>query len=313
MATKRALFVYVCVLSLLALAVWEPGTHAFERYQDGCNAAGCHGDFTGPATTKVPPSVFPGDDKHRMHRNNSNMATECDLCHTSNDNNNPFIGSSDGTANNPGRGCIGCHNARGLRAHHPPAVVDCYANGNCHASPVPPPESNNPTYYGTVDTLADDSCNSVQQAETGENWTIGDFIGLDNDGDGLYDGDDPDCATAAQTPGASSSLLVSAHTPGTGEITITYGPACEATDNNIEWGLISQLGTAAPYSGQTCSIANTGTAVWTYPAGEVFFLVVGNNAVVEGSYGLDSAGVERLEDTTSTTCPVPQDLVDRCD
>jgi hypothetical protein len=41
--------------------------------------------------------------------------------------------------------------------------------------------------------------------------------------------------------------------------------------------------------------------------------VVGNNAVVEGSYGLDSLGVERLEDLTSMTCPVPQDLADRCD
>jgi hypothetical protein len=248
-----------------------------------------------------------------MHRAAANMATECDLCHTQGDQRNPFTGSSNGTDNNPGLGCTGCHNRRGLRRHHPPAVVDCFAGGICHANPEPPPESNNPAYYGTVDTLADDSCNSTQQPNVGENWTIGDFEGIDNDGDGLYDGNDPDCAVAAQTPGAAQSLMVTAHTPGTGEITITYGPACEATDNNIEWGLISQLGTAAPYSGQTCGILNTGTAVWAYPAGQVFFLVVGNNAVVEGSYGLDSLGVERLEDLTSMTCPVPQDLADRCD
>jgi hypothetical protein len=311
MATKRrALPVAVGLVALTVLFVWVQDTHAFRRYQDGCNDPSCHGDFTGPQSPRG--SVFPSDSKHEMHRASANMATECDLCHTQGDQRNPFTGSSNGTANNPGLGCTGCHNRRGLRRHHPPAVVDCFANGFCHGNPAPPPESTNPTYYGTVDTLADDSCNSVQQAEIGENWTIGDTIGLDNDGDGLYDGNDPDCAVAAQTPGAAGSLMVTAHTPGTGEITISYGPACEATDNNIEWGLISQLGTAAPYSGQTCGILNTGTATWAYPGGEVYFLVVGNNGVVEGSYGLATSG-ERPEDTTSTTCPVPRDLVDRCD
>ena len=37
----------------------------------------------------------PGDDKHRMHRNNSYMAADCDLCHRTGDSDNPFIGDPD--------------------------------------------------------------------------------------------------------------------------------------------------------------------------------------------------------------------------
>jgi PKD repeat protein len=37
-------------------------------------------------------------------------------------------------------------------------------------------------------------CNPDAISGRNENWTIGDFVGLDNDGDDLYDGADPDCA-----------------------------------------------------------------------------------------------------------------------
>ena len=58
----------------------------------------------------------------------------------------------------------------------------------------PPPEENvNPPYYGTADTRVDNACNDVLAANTNENWTIGDFIGTDNDGDNLYDLADYSC------------------------------------------------------------------------------------------------------------------------
>jgi hypothetical protein len=49
-----------------------------------------------------------------------------------------------------------------------------------------------PFFYGTVDTLADDPCNDPA-LDYLENWTIGDILGLDNDGDNAYDMVDPDC------------------------------------------------------------------------------------------------------------------------
>jgi PKD repeat protein len=47
---------------------------------------------------------------------------------------------------------------------------------------------------GTIYTHADEPCNQVAEANINENWTIGDLLGLDNDGDLLYDTLDPDCA-----------------------------------------------------------------------------------------------------------------------
>ena len=52
------------------------------------------------------------------------------------------------------------------------------------AENVPPP------YYGTVDTKVKNPGNTVLVANTNENWSIGDFLGLDNDGNNLYDAAD---------------------------------------------------------------------------------------------------------------------------
>jgi hypothetical protein len=161
---------------------------AYERYNDGCHF--CHGDFTGGISPKG--TTFPGGDKHEMHRSSSYMNTECDLCHTSGDGRDPFIGSSDGTNSNPGLGCTGCHQEFGLRAHHETAgsggCLGCHGNDS-----APPPESQDPTYYGTIDTNVANACNPTASPNLNENWSVGDFEGLDNDGDGLYDGADPDC------------------------------------------------------------------------------------------------------------------------
>ena len=80
------------------------GLHAYDKYGDGCD--NCHGSFTGGVSTKG--SVFPGDDKHQMHSSGNEMDTDCNLCHTQ-IGDDPFIGSSAGTANNKGYGCVGCH------------------------------------------------------------------------------------------------------------------------------------------------------------------------------------------------------------
>ena len=95
-----------CVLLILvAFAMWASDSLAYERYDDGCQ--NCHGAFTGSTSPKG--STFPEDNKHTMHRDSSYMDAECDLCHTSGGRSNPFIGSSDGTTDNPGLGCVGCH------------------------------------------------------------------------------------------------------------------------------------------------------------------------------------------------------------
>ena len=300
-------------VALIVVAVSD--LEAFNRYQEGCNdATDCHGDFTGPMSQKG--SVFPSDSKHEMRRANGQMNTECDLCHTASDNRNPFTGSSDGTANNVGLGCTGCHDAVGLRAHHAANGV-AFCSG-CHPSDPPPlPESTIPPYYNTVDTNAASPCNPTATPETNENWTIGDFEGLDNDGDNFYDGADSDCV-ASSSPGEASDpdvtpdqLIVTGHTPGT-DLTFSYTTPCDTTDLRIEWGQLGAVSTYA-YSGQVCSIGTSGSTTFAYPGTSIFFLTVANNGTDEGSYGRGQGG-ERPEDTTDVSCtPLPQNLIDRCD
>jgi len=179
---------------LLTLLAARSGV-AYQRYNDpdgGC--APCHGAFSGSTSPKTPPTVFPGNSKHVMHgRDGTYMQTDCDLCHTTGDSRNPYIGSSDGIPGEvTGEGCTGCHVGSALRAHHIKKNVpdNCY---DCHDPATPPNESISPSYYGTAYTRANNPTNDVLAANTNENWSVGDFVGLDNDGDGLYDLADFDC------------------------------------------------------------------------------------------------------------------------
>jgi hypothetical protein len=171
-------------------------SEGYTRYKNdaedpGSNCSQCHSNFTDAVSTKG--SVFPSDNKHEMHRSSANMNAACDLCHTNGDSRNPFLDSSNGTSNSEGLGCSGCHEGVGLRAHHAANGVTICAP--CHPGDgIPPAEGIDPPYYGvTADSNVDNSCNDVATANLNENWTIGDFVGLDNDGDNLYDLADFDC------------------------------------------------------------------------------------------------------------------------
>ena len=211
---------------------------AFERYkndaeEDGSNCSECHGNFTDNTSTKG--SIFPGDDKHRMHRNGSLMDTDCDLCHTDGDERNAFIGSSNGTANNPGLGCNGCHHGEALRAHHAAnGITGCAI---CHPNDgTPPAENVSPPYYGTVDTRADHPCNDVLASNTNENWTIGDFLGLDNDGNNLYDMADFSCGPPYHIGDilvVSNDLQISWETAGGRSDVLQAAPSLTETFSNV--------------------------------------------------------------------------------
>lgn len=307
--------------TILLLSLWMPGPQGYERYNDGCQS--CHGAFTDATSTKG--SVFPGDDKHTMHRASNQMNTACDLCHTSGDNRDPFIGSSDGTATTPGYGCSGCHGrdygaegvmARGLRQHHWRAgettCVSCHADADpAVASTLA--ESVSPPYYGSADTNAGDPCNTVAAPKTGENWTIGDFIGTDNNGDGAYDGRDVACPPD-NDPAEMLGLRITSHDPVAQTIGLSYVLGCETSDTTIEYGPLSAVSTLG-YSGQQCGVGTVGAYAWNYAGtpDSMFFLIVGNNGINEGSYGLGQGG-ERIEaGGASQTCSnLAQQLTNRC-
>jgi hypothetical protein len=189
---QRSLFA-LCA-SLLFAAGIQSG-FAYQYYSDPATGSGncfaCHGDFRGATSTKVPATVFGGGNNHDMHRNSSYMGSACNLCH-GNQISGPSgrfpveISVSTGTANNTGLSCTGCHVAEGLRKHHRlNGVTVCI---NCHPNDsAPPPETTKPPYYGTADTKVKNPANDLLVANTNENWSVGDFLGLDNDGNDLYD------------------------------------------------------------------------------------------------------------------------------
>lgn len=248
---QAALAGSICMILALAAGPAD----AYDRYKNPATESGncstCHGDFTDNVSTKG--SVFPGGDKHQMHRSNSNMNADCDLCHAGGDQDNPWIGSSDGTATNPGLGCGGCHGrvedqghdgispgtGAGLRQHHMRSgVTECLI---CHSdsdpmSYTPVGEHVSPVYYGTVDTNVDNSCNPPG-AGTGvnENWTIGDRIGDDQDGDLLEGVFDPDCrpgpavSFSGTCPGVVNVVITGA-TPG-GNVAAVQGTGLGAFTN----------------------------------------------------------------------------------
>jgi len=169
--------------SLLALALVRDVSQAYPDYS-GC--ATCHGAFNDSTSPKG--TVFPSSSKHEMHRASTSMATACTLCHMTPGSVPVSTFLSGGTANNPGLGCVGCHLGPGLREHHNiNGITECY---DCHTYEAPAPESAFPVYYGTVDTKANNPGNVDPVANTNENWSVDSFLGLDNDGNNLYDAAD---------------------------------------------------------------------------------------------------------------------------
>ena len=119
------------------------------------------------------------------------------------------------------------------------------------------------------------------------------------------------------TPGEATQLRVTGHDVVTGELSISYDPACSAADHHIEFGPLANVSTLG-YSGQECGMGTSGLYDSFAPGeGSYFFLVVGNDgAGTEGSYGTSFiSGVhgERGQDLTDPQCSFVQDLSDRCD
>jgi hypothetical protein len=198
---RQWLAVAAAALWVVLIGVSVQSARGYPRYrqnENGGYCVECHGHFiddTSPQGTQ-----FPGQGKMGMHMNT--MGTDCFLCHDVLGE-VPDLDVSAGTADNPGVGCNGCHgrdyggnlghSAVGLRRHHyMNNVTNCLDCG--HASdPMPLPENVMPLYYGTPDTLVTDPCNLP--GLFGENFSadLDNHRGQDNDGDNLYDEDDPDC------------------------------------------------------------------------------------------------------------------------
>jgi hypothetical protein len=204
-------------LSFGLVLLGATGATAYDRYSINDNASNCrfcHGDFRRDIYISLVDGQNWGD-LHDLHRETM-LNDDCDACHIGNDRFPVLIAESDGGTGFEPVSCMGCHGVNpdpggpsnswwgaGLRAHHTNAGVGPGHSGlrcmDCHDDdPPPPPESTMPSYYFTPDTnhpgKPTDPCNPA----TGypENFA-GAVMGLDNDGDLVYDEADSDCG---QTP-----------------------------------------------------------------------------------------------------------------
>jgi hypothetical protein len=121
----------------------------------------------------------------------------------------------------------------------------------------------------------------------------------------------------AATPGEATDLVVTAIDPSSGEMSLTWTPACSAADHHIEFGPLESVA-AYQWSGQVCGLGAAGSHAGFNPGpGSYFFVVVGDDgAGIEGSYGtsfIDGSLVERPDNALDPSCPRVQDLSQRCD
>lgn len=186
---KKLLLFFVCIISLVALAIWAPNVYAFEGFDDG-------GGEGVPACAVCHPDLANFGPDHPAHAELSN--SDCNSCHV----------NSGGPGNNnpPLANCVRCHGrdddgnpsadfsagiGRGLRQHH--VTVGVAACGNCHqdtdhAATGSAPEDVMPSFYPqALGGTGLDPCDGSE-----ENFPSN-SVSLDNDGDGLTDGADPDC------------------------------------------------------------------------------------------------------------------------
>jgi hypothetical protein len=166
------------------------------------NCGACHGDFRSNNYVSNTDGMDWGN-LHNLHRFDM-LDGDCSTCHGAS--NYPVVmNSSEGGVGFEAIGCMGCHGRNqdtnrgaGLRQHHYNAGTTVCAN--CHpdsnpANYTPVGEDVLPSYYFTPDANHPNKPTNAC-SPNGEEDYAGILEGLDNDGDGLYDGNDPDCADA---------------------------------------------------------------------------------------------------------------------
>jgi hypothetical protein len=116
--------------------------------------------------------------------------------------------------------------------------------------------------------------------------------------------------------GGGTWLMVEGFDRATGLMSISYGVPCAAADHTIRYGELSRANLESySWSGEECHLGMSGIYDWptTGTPEAIFFVVVADNGLEEGSYGQSSYGFERLEDTASATCQYDQNLQYACE
>jgi hypothetical protein len=208
--------------------VWcAPNAHAYPMYDDGAGkgCVSCHDGFQGG-----------NGPLHFQHRTQLGITT-CNVCHSAGGGSTPVRTYWSGEGG--GFGCAGCHGqdygetspdsgqpkatSYGLRLFHVNQGITTCGTSGCHkpgalGSPDPFPtlfgENVPPPYYQPMFSRLRDPCSSADEDMPYD----ADLVGLDNDGDGLVDAADPDCAAAVSTTTTTTSTTTTTTVFGCGPV-----------------------------------------------------------------------------------------------
>jgi hypothetical protein len=115
----------------------------------------------------------------------------------------------------------------------------------------------------------------------------------------------------AVVPG-EATLMLASYDRETGNIQVTYAPACSATDHILHSGPLAGARLYL-YTASACALGTSGTASFNPGTASFFFLIAGNDGSTEGSYGKDSHGVERPAEMDPSACTLPQNPDATCE
>jgi hypothetical protein len=194
----------VCLFLLLSIGTWK--VMAYSEYAQGCD--NCHGDFRANSYVSNVDGQAWGTSLHDGHRVTF-LSGDCDTCHGVGPRSPVILKASAGGNGLAPIGCLGCHGrdegsgatGRGLRQHHWNAgIMVC---GGCHFDSDPNvittvSEVVQPEYYLNPGTnhpnMPTHPCNLESLGYSEDVLGAAGTGGLDNNGDGLYDTNDLDCA-----------------------------------------------------------------------------------------------------------------------
>ena len=303
--------VFYFLLAFAVLAVWSSDAVAYSQYsvnRDATNCRACHGDFRSSNYVSLKDGQSWGN-IHDVHRNTM-LGGDCDTCHSGSSRFPVLLGVSGGGTGLQAISCVGCHGrsqdaghvGAGLRQHHTRAGLTicqgCHPDAN-PANYTPVGENVKPPYYANPGTnhpnMPTDPCNLTG----GENFAAS-LLGLDNDGDNLYDTNDPNCASVTAGPltvspagGLTSSGTAGGpFTPSSLSYTLTNtgtAPMNWTASKAQSWVTLSATGgTLAAGAGTTVTVS----------------IGTGANSLAAGSYGDNVTFTNTTNGTGNTTRPV---------
>jgi hypothetical protein len=227
---RRTRMVFPLIM-FCALTLLLPSTvTAYSQYSQigaDTNCASCHGDFRSNVYISPVDGQLWGN-IHNLHRNTM-LSGDCDACHSAGGRFPVLTDESLGGDGLAPIGCMGCHGrsednvagnpsfphglGAGLRQHHTNAGVDACTDCHDDASPAnytPVGEQVLPSYYANPGTGHDNmptgSCN-----DDGSEHFAGATLGLDNDGNSVYDTADPGCDISAVPVSSPMARLLQNH------------------------------------------------------------------------------------------------------